>query len=187
MARDFLKLIQDMLTCPVELLTLKAEMSFIVQYSEAFVQTTDAFQSQEPIEVKVSKKHENKRFGYPKGPLPDPDLPDSDDQSDPQKLTLIQDMPPDISLADVEKHLPPAIFFHALKLAGSTARRIECRAKLSDLDLSSFQCFYSPADITLADVEDIFHQMNEIPTDTRREFSTPADSTTLDIYGAQAM
>ncbi|KAK3787869.1 hypothetical protein RRG08_022162 [Elysia crispata] len=58
MAPDSLKLIQHMLTCPVELLTLKAEMSFIVQHSEAFVQATDAFQSQEPIDVKAWPKLE---------------------------------------------------------------------------------------------------------------------------------
>ena len=52
-APDSLKLIQDMLTCSVELLTLKAEISFIVQHSQAFVQATDAFQSQKPIAVKV--------------------------------------------------------------------------------------------------------------------------------------
>ena len=40
------------------------------------------------------KQYENRRFGFPRGPLPDPpDLPDSFDQLDPSDFILIQDTP----------------------------------------------------------------------------------------------
>ncbi|KAK3793238.1 hypothetical protein RRG08_014717 [Elysia crispata] len=59
MAPDSLKLIQDMLTCAVELLTLKAEMSSMVQHSMNSVSATEIKRYREslgPEAVKVSGK-----------------------------------------------------------------------------------------------------------------------------------
>ena len=49
------------------------------------------------------KQYENRRFGFPRGALPDPpDLPNSFQQLAPTDFILIQDTPVDVSLADVE-------------------------------------------------------------------------------------
>ncbi|GFO02872.1 LOW QUALITY PROTEIN: CGG triplet repeat-binding protein 1 [Plakobranchus ocellatus] len=53
MAPESLTFLQDLFTSSVELLTLKAKMRFIVHHCEAFVHTTDIFQSQEPMAVKI--------------------------------------------------------------------------------------------------------------------------------------
>ncbi|KAK3789597.1 hypothetical protein RRG08_061649 [Elysia crispata] len=49
------------------------------------------------------KQYENRRFGFPRGDIPDPpDLPNSFQQLNPSDFILIQDTPVDVSLEDVE-------------------------------------------------------------------------------------
>ncbi|KAK3764440.1 hypothetical protein RRG08_040036 [Elysia crispata] len=123
-------------------------------------------------------------FGsIPSDPL---NLPNSFDQLDPSDFILIQDTPVDVSLADVEdilrqvdeipldtrrEFLPPGVSSLLDNYVARAMRESEICRTLDQLDPSDFILIQdTPVDVSLADVEDILRQVDEIPLDTRREF-----------------
>ncbi|KAK3726597.1 hypothetical protein RRG08_057674 [Elysia crispata] len=111
------------------------------------------------------KQYENRRFGFPRGPLPDPlNLPNSFDQLDPSDFILIQDTPVDVSLADVEdilghvgetpldtrrEFLPPGVsslldnyVARAMRERGFTVdtRRRQCDVAMFGMDNGVYAC-----------------------------------------------